>query len=94
MEIAQGGARVDAQFVAESASQPVQGRQGVGLAARTVQRDDQQPVQVLIEGMPPDEALQLRHQLRMLAQCQPRLRERLLGTVTELFQAGSLVLEP
>ena len=54
---------VEAQLVAQHDPQPLIGAQRVGLPPGAVERDHQLRDQALAQGVPSDEALELRHQL-------------------------------
>ena len=56
LQLAQPGARVDAELVVELVAYGLEGLQGLGLAAGPVQRQHQGGVQTLPQGMLPDQA--------------------------------------
>ena len=86
----QADAGLDPELVDQDlAGRPV-GGQGVGLAARAVQGQHQLAVEVLAQGVQPDQRLQLGHQLVVAAEGQLGLDPGLGGGHLELLDADQL----
>ena len=90
LQLAQRRAGFEPQFVDQQGPEPLIGVEGVGLAARPVQGDDELGPQALPEGMQADQGLQLTDEFAVAAQCQFRFRPAVGGHQAQLFEPGRL----
>ena len=94
MKFVQCLAGLDAEFLAEGATQCPVGRHRVGLPAGPVERQDHQPVDLFVQRIFAPEALKFRDQLAVLAQCQAGFDEPLLRAQQRLVESLRPVVEP
>ncbi len=91
LEPLQRVARVEAELVDQRDPRSLVGGERVGLAARPVERQDQQLPQALPQGMLPDQRLQLRHDLGRPAERKIRLQTQTERHEPQLLQTPDLV---
>jgi hypothetical protein len=88
LQLLESGPRLDPELLRQSAAAGLEGREGLGLATRPVEREHQLAEQALAEGMLPMQGLELRDQLAAVADREIRLEaflECLQPSVFELL---------
>ena len=94
LQLAQRGARADAELLVEQVPQPLVGREGLLLPTGAVQRQHQLPVHGLLERKLPGQGLQLGHQPGGLAQRQPGVEQPLHRDQPQPLQPVRVLAEP